>query len=180
MWDEIMAKTVVDYLARKDGMKMVVLAGGNHVNYGFGIPRRAFRKMPVSYRIITPEEISIPEDKKNKLMDVDLPDLNIPAADFFWMVNYTDLDKEKIRLGVMIDDTQGKVIAQSIVKDSLAEKSGIMAGDVINKFNEEILTDNSDLIYLLDKEKPGNQAVLEIIRGDEHIKINVILTAGTP
>jgi uncharacterized iron-regulated protein len=180
MWDEIMAKTVVDYLARKDVMKIVVLAGGNHVNYGFGIPRRAFRQLPLPYRIIIPEEISIPEDKKYKLMEVDLPDLNIPVADFLWMVNYADFDNEKIRLGVMIDDTLGKVAVKSIIPDSLAEKSGIMAGDIISKFNDEILTETSDLIYLLDKEKPGNQAVLEIIRGDEHLKMNVILTTSPP
>ncbi|MDD5772570.1 MAG: ChaN family lipoprotein [bacterium] len=179
MWDEIMAKTVVDYLARKDGMKMVVLAGGNHVNYGFGIPRRAFRQMPLPYRIIIPKEISIPEDKKEKLMNVDLPDMKIPVADFLWMVNYTDFDNEKIRLGVMIDDTQGKIVVKSIIPASLAEKSGITAGDVISKFNNEILTENSDLIYLLDKEKPGNHAVLEIIRGEAHLKIDVTLTISS-
>lgn len=180
MWDEIMAKTVVDYLEQKDEMKMVVLAGGNHVNYGFGIPRRVFREMPLSYSIIIPEEISIPEDKKHKLMNVDLPDLNIPMADFLWMVDYIDLDKEKIRLGTMIDDTQGKVVVKSIMPNSLAEKSGIMAGDTISKFNEEILTEISDLIYLLDKEEPGNQAVLEIIRDGEYLKINVVLTPISP
>ncbi|MEW6086792.1 MAG: ChaN family lipoprotein [bacterium] len=180
MWDEIMAKTLVDFLTRNNGMKIVVLAGGNHVKYGFGIPRRAFRKMPLPYKIIIPREVSIPEDKKDKLMDVDLPDLNIPAADFFWMVNYTDLDKEKIRLGIMTDDTQGKIVVKSILPESLAEKSGILAGDIVSMYNDEDLTEVSDLIYLLDKEKPGNHAVLEILRGGETLKIDIILTITSP
>lgn len=173
--DEIMAKTVVDFLTQSDGMKIVVLTGGGHVEHGFGIPRRAFRKMPFPYTIIIPKEISIPEDKKDKLMNVDLPDLNIPAADFFWMVNYTDLDNGKIRLGIITDDTQGKIIVKNIIPNSLAEKSGIMDGDIIQKFNGEILVEVSDLICLLDNEKPGNHAIIEILRDGKELKMDIIL-----
>ncbi len=100
LWDETMAETVADYLATEEGRykKMVVFAGGNHIRFGFGIPRRAFRRLPVPYSIILPMEVSIPEDKKERLMHVKFPDIPLAPADFFWMVTYDDLKGEKVRL----------------------------------------------------------------------------------
>ena len=75
VWDETMAESVARYLASPAGreMHLLVIAGGNHVNYGFGIPRRAFRRFPASYIMIGGQEISIPEDKKKEMMNVNLP-----------------------------------------------------------------------------------------------------------
>ena len=50
-----------------------MVAGGNHVSYGFGIPRRAFRRLPASYLLIGGAEIDISADKQDRFMDVDLP-----------------------------------------------------------------------------------------------------------
>ncbi|MGK0240945.1 MAG: hypothetical protein ACI92G_004436, partial [Candidatus Pelagisphaera sp.] len=42
----------------------VVIAGGQHVQHGYGIPRRLFRILPVSYCIVGAEEVVVPEEKK--------------------------------------------------------------------------------------------------------------------
>ncbi len=97
LWDETMAETVANYLSTEEGQgkKVVVLAGGNHVRFGFGIPRRLFRRLPVAYSIILPTEISIPEDKRRRFMDVNLPTIPLTPADFFWVVPYDDLRNEE-------------------------------------------------------------------------------------
>jgi uncharacterized iron-regulated protein len=70
LWEESMAETVANFLkddANKN-RKLVVLAGGFHVQYGYGIPKRAFRRVPHAYSIILPTVTEIPKELKNREM----------------------------------------------------------------------------------------------------------------
>ena len=75
VWDETMAESVARYLASPAGADkhLLVVAGGNHVSNGFGIPRRAFRRLPASYVLIGGQEIELSADKQSRLMDVQHP-----------------------------------------------------------------------------------------------------------
>ena len=52
LWDEAMAATVADYMQEHPGYHMVIIAGGWHVEYGFGIPRRVHRRLPLPYALV--------------------------------------------------------------------------------------------------------------------------------
>lgn len=56
LWDEAMAATVAEFLADPENAdkKLVVIAGAGHIEYGIGIPKRAFRRIPHDYSIIIP------------------------------------------------------------------------------------------------------------------------------
>jgi len=168
LWDEMMAETVAHYLATEEGRnkKVVVLAGGNHVRYGFGIPRRVFRRMPVAYSIVLPMEVSIPEDKKNRLMDVKLPEVPLVPADFFWMVAYEDLKGEKLRLGLIFEEAEGNLTVTKVLEGSLAAKAGIQPGDILVSLDAEGLQESFDLFYLLNQKRPGDTGRL-IVRSEE-------------
>jgi len=180
LWDETMAETIANYLATEEGSnkKIVVLAGGNHVRYGFGIPRRTFRRLPVAYSIVLPMEASIPEDKKARLMDVSLPKIPLVAADFFWVVSYEDLKREKVRLGVMLEGADGNLKVSKVLKGSLAAKAGIQPGDILVSLDGEDLKESFDLLYLLDQKRPGDATRLLIRREDKPLE--VILHFQTP
>jgi len=94
LWDETMAESAAAFLLKDDSQnrKLLIFAGGNHVRYGFGIPRRIFRRVPLNYTIVSPTVVEYPEDKKDKLMDIEVPELPLPAADIIWMVGYEDLE----------------------------------------------------------------------------------------
>ena len=94
LWDETMAQAAADYLRSPEGRerRLVVIAGGHHVRYGYGIPRRLFRRVPLPYVIVLPLAVEIPENKKARLMDVDAPVLPMPPGDFVWAVGYRDLE----------------------------------------------------------------------------------------
>ena len=52
-WDETMAETVADRLARPDApRRMIVLAGDMHVRSGLGIPNRAARRGATPHRVV--------------------------------------------------------------------------------------------------------------------------------
>lgn len=97
LWDEAMAQTAAEYLESPEGRgkQLVILAGGHHVRYGYGIPRRLFRRVPVPFVIVLPLAVEIPENKRDRMMDVEAPALPMPPGDFFWAVGYTDLEDMK-------------------------------------------------------------------------------------
>lgn len=180
LWDETMAETVAKYLATEEGRdkKVVVLAGGTHVRYGFGIPRRVFRRLPVAYTIVLPVEVSFPEDKKDRLMDVSLPEIPLVPADFFWMITYEDLKREKVRLGVMFEEAEGDLKVIKVLDESLAAEAGIQAGDILVSLDGQGLQESFDLLYLLDRKRPGEKGKLIIRRDDEPLEITVHFQAS--
>jgi hypothetical protein len=175
LWDEIMAETVANYLTTEEGhdKKMIVLAGGNHLRYGFGIPRRVFRRLPVPYSIVLPMEVSIPENKKDRLMDVNLPEIPLVPADFLWMVTYEDLKGEKVRLGVMFEEIEGNLRVTKVLHGSLAAKSGIQPGDILVSLDGEELHEPFDLLYLLSQKRPGDTGRLLIRRKDKALELTL-------
>jgi len=97
LWDETMAQTAADYLKSEEGKgkHLIVIAGGHHVRFGFGIPRRLFRRTALPFAIVHSVTVEMPEDKKDRLMDVDPPALPLVPADIYWAVGYRDLDDLK-------------------------------------------------------------------------------------
>jgi len=97
LWDEAMAQTAAEYLESPEGQgkQLVVFAGGHHVRYGYGIPRRLFRRVPIPFVTVLPLAVEIPENKQDRMMDVEAPALPMPPGDFLWAVGYTDLEDIK-------------------------------------------------------------------------------------
>ena len=91
LWEESMAERVVGYLAseRGAGKVMVTLTGSGHVEYGFGVPKKVLRRMPMPYVIIAPSEIETPPEKQ--MPGVQVPDIPLLPADFVWWIPYEEL-----------------------------------------------------------------------------------------
>lgn len=176
LWDETMAQTGAEFLAKPENadVKLVVLAGGNHVRYGFGVPRRLFRRLPAPYTIIDTVVIDYPEEKKDQLMEVDLPLLPMPSAHFKWAVNYTDLEGERIMLGVGINDAQPEgVLIKSVMPESSAEEAGMLIDDVIIDVDGVAVKEVFDLTYELGKKEAGTKGTVTVLRGSERIELPV-------
>ena len=109
LWEETMAQTVAEFL--RDPMnknkKLVVLAGGFHVQYGFGIPKRAYRRIPHNYSIILPDITKIPENLKGREMKVKKVSIPLYASDYAWKVEYKVRGHSKIKLGVQLAQEKG-------------------------------------------------------------------------
>ncbi len=175
LWDETMAQSVSDYLSRPGGKqdRMVVLAGGFHVAYGFGIPRRVFRRLPVSYAIVLPRTEEIPEGRQELEMELDLPEFPLQVADFVWSTGYRDLEHDRVRLGVMIGMTDGGVVIRSVTEGSAADRAGLKAGDVILAIGGERIQSSFDLVYTIRSKKPGDKALLEYRRDGKTGEVEV-------
>ena len=167
LWDETMAENIVRTMKEKGpDHRMVVLAGGNHVRFGFGIPRRVYRRLPTSYLLVGSRELVVPKEKQDRLMDVDMPRFPMVPYDYMAYTEYESLPGERVKLGVRMKEEDGKVIVEAVVPDSTADKAGVLAGDVIVSLDEVLISDSFDLIYEIGGKFLGDKATLRIKRKD--------------
>ncbi len=170
LWDETMAQNLAIYLQGAGADRQVlVIAGGNHVRYGFGIPRRLFRRTPVSYLLIGSEELDIPEDKQDRLMDVVKPDYPMLPYHFLTFTEYEDLPNPGVKLGIMLDKADGGLLVKGVIPDSIAQRHRLQEGDILTQIDDQTLTEPFDLIYELQQKSSEGKSTLTLLRGDESI-----------
>jgi len=176
LWDEAMAEAVADYMRENPGDHMVIAAGGWHVNYGFGIPRRVHRRLLVPYALVGGHNLEIPDEKRDQLMDVQMPGFPMPAVDYLVYQEYEVFRPGGVKLGVMLDDgdDQAGILVTDIVPGSTAAEAGIKKGDRLQRFDGELLEDSFDLIYAVKARSPGDSTTIELNRGDETLVIEAI------
>jgi uncharacterized iron-regulated protein len=175
LWDESMAQSIAEFLESDEGRdkRVVVFAGGHHVQYGYGIPRRLFRRFPLPYAIVLPTTVRMPPDKRHKVMPVTFPEIPFRPGDFAWIVGYEDLTEKKVSLGVMIRDTDDGLKVMGILKNSTAKKIGLKKEDIITAMDGEPIQTRFDLTYLIGMKKPGDQGIIEVLRDNEPLSFDV-------
>src|SRR5512134_1833341 len=103
LWEETMAQRVTEYLSgpRGEGKIMVTITGGWHVRYGFGLPKKVLRRMPMAYAI-------------------DIPEVPLIPADFVWYVPFESLEEKKVRMGIRMGEKDGALLVEGVVPGSPA------------------------------------------------------------
>ena len=89
---------------------------------------------------------------------------------------------EMVGIGVYISRNEDRNLVEvyKVMKDSPAEKAGMKAGDFITKIGENSITiddfeNTSDMI----RGKKGTPVTIEILRGDEKIKLDIVRDSVT-
>jgi len=177
LWEESMAETVADFLKNKANAnrKLVVLAGGFHVQYGYGIPKRAFRRVPHAYSIILPEVTEIPKELKDREMKMKSVSIPLYASDFSWKVAYIVPPPNRIRLGVFLEELENGLKVLKVEKDSNAERMTLQKDDVLLMLEGNELTDVEDLAARLQKHNFGDTVRLTIERDNSKQEVSGIL-----
>ncbi len=179
LWDETMAENAARYLQSPAGedMRLVVVAGGNHVRYGFGIPRRLFRRHPASYLLIGGHELEVPPEKQDRLMNVTIPSFPLIPYDFVAYMAYEDLGKSEVKLGVMFDEIEGRVQVKQVLPGSAAETAGVVPGDILLSLDGEPIAETFDLVYAVKQRRPGDRGTLGLERDGKPMELEVTFQA---
>ena len=169
LWEETMAQKVVDYLKspRGEGKRMVTITGGWHVKYGFGIPKKVVRRLPMAYAILLPEEISTPEQKEGRLMRVELPEVPLLPAHFAWYVPYDNIEEKRVRMGVRMEEKEGGLFVESVAPGSPASIAGIAMGDELLALDGHPVKETVDVFFRVGEKRDGDTAQVTIRRGGE-------------
>ncbi len=149
--DEAMAQTTANYLQKHADTNMVVLAGGGHLVYGYGIPQRVQRRLKVDAAILL-----------NDITHEPRPEL----ADYILLPRPASLPPAG-RLGVVLDTQQAGVVrVSSLADDSPARGAGIAKNDVILAINDTRTASMTDIKFSLQEKKPGDAVTVHLSRRD--------------
>ncbi len=164
--DEIMAQNAVNYYNKHPEKRIIVLAGGGHLIYGYGIPQRVTRRLPNTDSAIV----------LNGLLNKPSPDL----ADFVLLSEPLALPKAG-RLGVIMDKAEnGGVTVTGFSKDSPAKLAGVQNEDHFSKVDGVNIKSMVDVKYALLEKQPGDKVILTMKRkgwvgSDKTIDVEVTL-----
>ena len=179
LWDESMAKSIAEYLQSEQDQdkQILIFAGSHHIQHGFGIPRRVFRRLPLHYAIVLPMTVHVTPEKRHKFMAVTMPEIPLRQGDFAWIISYEDLTDQKVQLGVIIRDTQDGVKVLGTIKNSTADKAGLKKNDIITALGGESIETKFDLTYLIGLKKPGEKGVIEVLRDKNPMRFELTFQA---
>lgn len=178
LWEESMAATVAEFL-RNDAYrdwKMVVLAGGYHVQYGFGVPKRVFRRVPHAYSILLPTVTEIPPELQDRKMETEEVSIPLLAADFAWKLEYKVSPANKIKMGVYLEELDRGLSVKSVANNSNAYRAGILKEDVLLALDGIEIANLEDFINRLQEKNFGDHTVVKILRNSSEIDIEVLLS----
>jgi uncharacterized iron-regulated protein len=177
LWEETMAQTVAEFLRNPENKdkKLVVLVGGFHIQYGFGIPKRAYRRSPHNYSIIQPSITEIPENLKDREMTVEKVSIPLYSSDYAWKVEYRVPGQNKVKLGVRLTQVKGGgVLIKSVAENSNAHNAGIKAGDLLLSMDGKTLSGVDDILELLQTKTFGDRSMFKLKRGNKSQVIEVL------
>lgn len=174
IWDETMARSIVDYLKANPQVQMVIIAGGGHIYKDSAIPLRVQRQIPqISQSVLVTDngrDIGTRTGRKVDYLVFTEPMELAPAS----------------KIGIMLEEKEvagkkGRVVIVGISPHGKGKKAGLKEGDIILRLDDTPVHDIGDLkIGLLDK-KVGDTVSLKIFRKrdllpDETLEIPVELT----
>ena len=149
-WDETMAHSIATYIKKHPHQRMVIIVGGGHVEFGYGIPSRVKRRIPgISQAITLFNESSISDPSKADLF-LYVPPMEEPFAP---------------KLGVILDG-KNKLTVERVIPGSPASKAGFKKGDEIVKIDGTSVKDIYDLKSELFFKKRGERITIRVKRKD--------------
>jgi serine protease Do len=80
-----------------------------------------------------------------------------------------------IQLGGQVEGDGGGVAIQGVIAESGAAKAGVLAGDVLLRFDGAAVTNGEELIALIQQKKPGDKVDLDLVRGGKPLTITAEL-----
>jgi len=148
LWDEGMAARAARYLQENPSRTLVVLAGMDHVQYGFGIPDRLIRRLPVS-RAIVVSGLENPYEPK--------------MADFLLLAKAQTLPPAG-RLGITLEPSGEGLRISEFATDSAAQVAGLRQGDRIVSLNDQSVHELADVESVMWDKQPGDRVKVEVAR----------------
>lgn len=146
LWDETMALSIDEFMQKHPDHRMVVIAGGGHLAYGSGIPKRAFRRNGLPYFIAL----------NDGEVDKDIADyLILPEP-------LEGVTAPKLMTALKVEDKRVTVV--EMPDNSVSRKAGIRVGDIILSVRNEKIESVEDLKLLLFYAKQGETVKVRVLR----------------
>jgi uncharacterized iron-regulated protein len=174
LWDEGMAETLSRFLESPEGKgkTILVLAGGGHVVFDFGIPKRVYRRVSVPYQTIV-----LRERKKKLDEDLTFAGAAYPPGNFLWITPPAPPEKKRPRIGVTlkIEEVPQGIAIERVIPESPAEKAGLLPGDQFIAVEGKEIKGVKDIHAALDEKGWGKEITFTILRDGLKKEVTVTL-----
>jgi uncharacterized iron-regulated protein len=148
LWDETMAHSIAQFLDDSPEYQMVVLAGGQHIIFSSGIPKRTARLTGKDYAILVN---GIDEEIASDIGDFILfPDPIPPPV--------------SAKLGVLLQEEDGKITVKDLLPGSMAQKAGIKKDDAFVSIDDWKIESVEDVKIALFDRKIGETVTVKVFR----------------
>lgn len=146
LWDETMAESIDAYLRKNPERRMAVIAGGGHLVYGQGIPKRAFRRNGLAYTIIL----------NDGEIERDIADFIIYPQPLSGMT--------APKLLATFKEEKGRLLINDFVQESPARAAGLRSEDVIIALDGVPVTSLQDVKLALFYKDKGDTMKIKVVR----------------
>lgn len=171
-WDRAMAEASAKALIGNTA-QLVAVVGRGHMDYGYGIPHQ------LADLGVTDVQVLVPWDKLRACEE--LTD-GAPPADLVYGLattkDYLSHEKDGPKLGVLIESADGGVRIKEVMKGSLAQSTGLKAGDLIVRAAGQSVAKSGDLVSIIKAMNPGTWLPLGIQR--EGVDLEIIARFPAP
>lgn len=165
LWDSMMAEQALKW-RDKTTLPVLILAGGGHVEQGWGIEHR-LRTLKPGARCLR----IMPARSASDLQPA--PGATVPDTAIF----FACASQHKSRLGMNIIFAEDQARIESVEPASMAAQAGLMAGDIILRAGDKPLTEASDLHFAaMNAARKGEPLVLTVQRGGQKVEVALPLT----
>jgi hypothetical protein len=162
IWDRAMAQGIAERLRNEEPPLVVAIMGSGHLRHGHGVPGQ-LRDLGVNRLAV-----ALPWNASDSCGEL-VP--GVADAVFALEARPLPAQPERPRLGISIDAGTPGVLVRSVLPDSIAERAGITAGDVIVRIAGEPAEKTGDVIEAVRRQAPGTWLPITVKRGEETIEI---------
>ena len=162
-WDRAMAEALAEALDDHPQALAVGVLGRGHIEHRHGVPHQLADLGISDVAVLIPMEA-----------EAACQGLAADFADAVFLIDSldaADAPPARPRLGVMIETGSGGVTVLEVIADSVAEASGLLAGDVIVSAAGVPTGTNAELIEVVQRQAPGTWLPLEIERDGEALDL---------
>ena len=167
-WDRAMAEALAAAHRRDPEALIVGIIGRGHLEYGHGIPHQLADLGIDDVGVLLP----VDADEACQALSAELVGADLADA-VFVVETQVDEDEPRPRLGVMIDSGDSGVRVMEVVPGSVAERAGILAGDIIQEAAGFEVETTGQLIDVIQRQAAGTWLPLKILREDENRELIV-------
>ncbi len=166
IWDRAMAQVLAGVRDGGGEPLVVGIVGQGHLQYGYGIPRQLADLGIAGSAVLLPWDAGRP---CGELAPPGGP--AIAEAVFGLAADAVSAKPPKLLLGVMIEDGEDGVRVMRVMKNSVAEASGLAEDDLIVEAAGRPIANTGDLIAVVGRQAPGTWLPLRLRRGEETLEM---------
>jgi uncharacterized iron-regulated protein len=161
LWDRSFAQGIAERLKRDDKLIVVGIMGAGHLQGGVGVRRQLDGLGVQRVKVLLPWD----SDESCAGLTAELADA------LFGIASPGEQQDKQPRLGVALEDNDGKVRVGKVVEGSIAQHAGLRQDDIIETMAGERVADAGDVIAMIGRTAPGTWLPITVRRGSEQVEV---------